>query len=150
MPFSDEIRTQLAPEGVLFDLNNSKKFLGVKRSTRLTNGGSDLQVIELPDAIKTVLVRWNRAKIDLTELARLRWIEKMTLSKICQKVGMARSAVQVSTRTIRNCGISGLNLSDSEKKLIEIEMNREIEKFEREQPNFRKSKAARDSRKVLP
>ena len=74
----------------------------------------------------------------------------MTLSKICQKVGMARSAVQVSTRTIRNCGISGLNLSDSEKKLIEIEMNREIEKLEREQPNFRKSKLARDSRKVVP
>ena len=93
-------------------------------------------------------MRWNRDKIDLTELATLRWIEKMTLPKICNKVGMARSAVQVSIRTIRNCGISELNLSGSEKKLIEIEVNTEIEKFAREQPNFRKARAAKDSRRV--
>lgn len=31
-------------------------------------GVSNVQVVEHPDAIKTVLVRWNGTKIDLTKL----------------------------------------------------------------------------------
>ncbi|MBL7554980.1 MAG: hypothetical protein JNM24_04090, partial [Bdellovibrionaceae bacterium] len=53
-------------------------------SSRLTNGAGDVQVVEPPDAIKTVLVRWNSVKIDLNELARLRWIKKMSLLQICK------------------------------------------------------------------
>ena len=41
VPFSDGVTNRQAPKGVIFDLNNSKKFLGVKRSTRLTNGGDN-------------------------------------------------------------------------------------------------------------
>ena len=41
VPFSDGVGSRQAPKGILFDLNNSRKFLGVKRSTRLTNGGGN-------------------------------------------------------------------------------------------------------------
>ncbi len=34
----------------------------------MLNGAGDVQVVEPPDAIKTVLVRWNSVKIDLNEL----------------------------------------------------------------------------------
>ena len=36
-------------------------------SSTVGNGAGDVQVFELPDAIKTVLVRWNSVKIDLNE-----------------------------------------------------------------------------------
>jgi hypothetical protein len=57
-------------------------------------GGSDVQVNELPDAIKTVLVQWSHVKIDLNELARLRWIKKMTTPEIATELGWGRTAVQ--------------------------------------------------------
>ncbi len=100
-------------------------------------GAGDVQVFELPDAIKTVLVRWNSVKIDLNELAKLRWIKNMTIPKICNALGWSRSAVQVSIRTLRNCGVSQMNLTDSEKITIQNGINREIEKLVREQKNFK-------------
>ena len=96
-------------------------------------GAGDVIVVEPPDAIKTVLVRWNRVKIDLTDLARLRWIKKMTIPEISQKIHLSRSAVQVSIRTIRKAGISQLNLEDFEKIIIENEIKSEIQKFLLEQ-----------------
>lgn len=99
-------------------------------------GAGDVQVVELPDAIKTVLVRWNKVKFDLADLARLRWIKKMTLSEICQEISLGRSAVQVSIRTIRKVGISQLNLSDFEKMTVESEIKRDVQKFMQEQKNF--------------
>ncbi len=76
-----------------------------------------------------MLVRWNGVKIDLNELARLRWIKKMTIPKICNAFSMSRSTIQVSIRTIRKSGISKLNLSEEEKKLIESAIKEEIEKY---------------------
>lgn len=35
------------------------------------SGAGDVQVVEPPDAIKTVLVRWNSIKIDLNELIKM-------------------------------------------------------------------------------
>ncbi len=99
-------------------------------------GAGDVQVVELPDAIKTVLVRWNKVKFDLADLARLRWIKKMTLPEICQEISLGRSAVQVSIRTIRKVGISQLNLTEFEKITVESEIKREVQKFTQEQKNF--------------
>jgi predicted DNA-binding protein YlxM (UPF0122 family) len=99
-------------------------------------GAGDVQVVELPDAIKTVLVRWNKVKFDLADLARLRWIKKMTLPEICQEISLGRSAVQVSIRTIRKVGISQLNLTEFEKVTVESEIKREVQKFMQEQKNF--------------
>jgi len=88
-------------------------------------GVSNVQVVEHPDAIKTVLVRWNGTKIDLTKLARLRWIEKKKSHELCQIFGLRRTAVNRSIRTLRNAGISGLNLTIQEQKLIEKQINLE-------------------------
>ncbi|MGZ3782435.1 MAG: hypothetical protein ACXVCY_17445 [Pseudobdellovibrionaceae bacterium] len=80
---------------------------------------SDVQEVEHPDAIKTVLVRWNGVKIDLTKLAKLRWIEKKKSRELCEIFGLRRTAVNSSIRTIRKGGISQLNLTNEEKKIIQ-------------------------------
>lgn len=100
------------------------------------SGAGDVQVVELPDAIKTVLVQWNNVKLDLNELARLRWIEKMSIPQISHVVGKCRSVVQVSIRTIRNCGVSQLNLPETEKKVIQNAILEEIAILENSQPRF--------------
>ncbi len=110
-------------------------------------GAGDVQVVEPPDAIKTVLVRWNSVKIDLNELARLRWIKNMTIPKICNALGWSRSVVQVSIRTMRNSGISQLGLTDSEKIIVQNTINAEIEKLAREQKNFKLSQVSDEFRK---
>ncbi len=68
-------------------------------------------------------MRWNGAKIDLTKLARLRWIEKKKSHELCQIFGLRRTAVNRSIRTLRNSGISELNLTNQEKKQIEKQIN---------------------------
>ena len=86
-------------------------------------------------------MRWNKAKIDLTELARLRWIKKMSIPEICREKGVCRSTIQVSIRTIRNCGISGLNFKEFEKITVENAINEEIKKLTKqtEKPNKKSS-----------
>ena len=63
----------------------------------------------------------------------------MTIPKICNALGWSRSVVQVSIRTLRNSGVSQMNLTDSEKITIENAINEEIEKLIREQKNFKPS-----------
>ena len=106
------------------------------RSQSLTNGAPDVQVVELPDAIKTVLVQWKSVNIDLNELARLRWIKKMTIAEICTHFGKRRSTIQVSIRTLRNCGVSQLILTDFEKNSVMIAINEEIQKLIQNQRKF--------------
>jgi hypothetical protein len=114
---------------------------------RFETGAGDVQVVEPPDAIKTVLVRWNSVKIDLNELARLRWIKKMSLPQICKTLQWSRSTVQVSIRTIRNCGVSKMNLEEFEKISIQEAINDEIEVLLRQQKNFRLSSVSSEFRK---
>jgi hypothetical protein len=111
-------------------------------------GAGDVQVVELPDAIKTVLVRWNNVTIDLNELARLRWIKKATTPEICRAVGKARTAVQASIRTIRNCGVSRLNLTDLEKITVQNAINEEIAVLSRHQRKFKLSRVSDEFRKT--
>ena len=115
--------------------------------TTSLNGAGDVQVVELPDAIKTVLVRWNSVRIDLNELARLRWIKNMTIPKICNALGWSRSVLQLSILTMRNRGISKLNLEEFEKITIQNAINQEIEKLAKEQKNFKLSQVSDEFRK---
>ena len=92
-------------------------------------------------------MRWNSVKIDLNELARLRWIKKMSLLQICKTLQWSRSTVQVSIRTIRNCGVSKMNLEEFEKISIQEAINDEIEVLLRQQKNFRLSSVSAEFRK---
>lgn len=74
-------------------------------------------------------MKWKKLKINLEEVARLRWIEKMKLAAICHALGKSRSTVQVSIRTLRNSLISQMNFTDSEIILIEKAIFEEIKKF---------------------
>lgn len=75
-------------------------------------------------------MRWNGIKIDLTKLARLRWIEKVKCDELCRIFGLKRTAVKQSIRTLRSSGTSDLNLTEVEKKLIakQIEVENRIYK----------------------
>ncbi len=92
-------------------------------------GRNQLPLVEPPDAIKVVLVRWNGVKNDLAKLAKLRWIEKLSTPEICQIVGKRRSSVRTSLRTIRKCGIGDLNLTVCEKKRVLEGMSEEQQKY---------------------
>lgn len=48
----------------------------MKNSKKKESGAGDVQVVELPDAIKTVLMKWEKLKINLEDVARLRWVER--------------------------------------------------------------------------
>lgn len=74
---------------------------------------------------------WKKLKINLNEVAVLRWIKKMTIPEICNALHKSRSTFQVSIRTLRNSGLSLLNLNDFEKNLIETEIIREIEEIKK-------------------
>lgn len=95
------------------------QFLKDYRSNTCQNGVGDLQVVERPDAIKTILVRWSKVKTDLNELARLRWIKKLTIPEISKELNRSRVHIRRSIRTLRNSGLSQLNLTDLEKIKIE-------------------------------
>jgi hypothetical protein len=86
-------------------------------------------VVEHPDAIKTYLVRWKSFKLDLTQLARLRWIEKMKTPALCGVFGKRRSTIRQGIRTLRKCGISELNLTENEKKLVEKQIKLEEQSY---------------------
>jgi len=93
------------------------------------DGRRDAIVCEQPDAIKKYLVRWNGVKIDLTKLAKLRWIEKMKTPDLCGVFGKRRSAIRQCLRTLRKCGISELNLTPDEQKIIRAQMKREEQSY---------------------
>jgi hypothetical protein len=132
--FTDLQKRNALPE---ISSGNASQFFWHFSSNTCLSGAGDVQVVEPPDAIKTVLVRWNSVKIDLNELARLRWIKKMSLPQICKTLQWSRSTVQVSIRTIRNCGVSKMNLEEFEKISIQEAINDEIEVLLRQQKNFR-------------
>ena len=94
-----------------------------------------------------MLVRWTNVKLDLNELARLRWIKKMTTDEICRVVGKRRSAVQESIRTIRNAGISQLNLTDLERIIVQEAIDQEIVEWTRSQPKFKLASVSPEFRK---
>jgi hypothetical protein len=74
----------------------------------------------------------------------------MTIPKICNALGWSRSVAQVSIRTMRNSGISKMNLEEFEKITIQNAINREIEKLANEQKNFKLSQVSDEfSKKAL-
>ena len=82
-------------------------------------GVRDGRVVEHPDAIKAYLVRQESTKIDLAKLARLRFIENMKTPALCGVFGKRRTAIRQSIRTLRKCGVTELNLTEMEKKMIQ-------------------------------
>ena len=86
-------------------------------------------VVEPSIAIEMILVKWKILKINLEDLAKLRWIVGLTIPQICNAVAKSRSTIQVSIRTIRNNGVLHMKFSESERKIIEKSIIEEIRKF---------------------
>jgi DNA-binding transcriptional regulator LsrR (DeoR family) len=92
------------------------------------------------------VTEWIHVKIDLNELARLRWIKKMTTPEIATELGWGRTAVQDSVRTIRKNGISELNLTAAEKKVVRTAIKEEIAILRITQPRFKMSDISKEFR----
>ncbi|HWU43033.1 MAG TPA: hypothetical protein VN132_06325, partial [Bdellovibrio sp.] len=85
---------------------------------RIKVGRPEARLVEQPDAIKAYLAQWSKAKLDLTRLAKLRWIENLKTPDLCKAFGLSRTTVRQSIRTLRKCGISELNLTPEEQKTV--------------------------------
>ena len=73
----------------------------------------------------------------------------MTLSKICSEFGVSRSTVQISIRTLRNCGILQLDLKEFEKITVQNAMNEEIKQLTAINPHFGSTRVIGTRRKAL-
>ena len=94
-------------------------------------------MVEHSDTVKTYLVQWNGVKIDLTKLAKLRWIEKLKTPELCGVFGKRRSAIRQSIRTLRNSGLSELNLTKVEKNIVESKIMDENRSYEKTRAKWR-------------
>lgn len=99
------------------------------RMTFTNFGRGDAKVVEHPDAIKTYLVRQESVNLDLTKLAKLRWIENLKTPALCGVFGRRRTAIRQSIRTLRKCGISELKLTPEEQKAFREQMEREEKSY---------------------
>ena len=94
-----------------------------------------------------MLVQWSHVKIDLTELARLRWIKEMTTSEIMRDLGWSRTVITDSVRTLRKVGLSRLNLNSTERKLVRAAIKEEIAELAKIQPRFKFSQVNAEFKK---
>ena len=72
-----------------------------------------MKLLELggPTISKTYKAAWERTYLDLTELARLRWIENWKIEKLADHFEVSRTAVKERPRAIKcNPKRAGLDL----------------------------------------
>ena len=75
-----------------------------------------MKLLELggPTISKTYKAAWERIYLDLTELARLRWIENWKIEKLAVHFEVSRTAVSERLRAIKsNPKRAGINLKTS-------------------------------------
>ena len=64
-------------------------------------------------------VAWREPRVDLAELARLRWIKDLSRLEIAEKIGRTESAVQNYFHALRSRGLQGVGLTPAERKKIQ-------------------------------
>jgi len=70
----------------------------------------------------------------------------MTTPEIAAELGWGRTAVQDSVRTIRKNGISKLNLTVAEKKVVRKAIKEEIAVLRKTQPRFKSADVSTEFR----
>lgn len=73
----------------------------------------------------------------------------MKSHELCQIFGLRRTAINRSIRTLRNSGVSQLNLEESDKKLIQSRINEEIEKLDKGQRQLRPNMIGRCTQRKI-
>ncbi len=63
-------------------------------------------------------IEWREPKVDLAELAKLRWIEKWTRSDLAKRYGRTETAIQNLFQEIKKKDFKVPGLSDSDRRLI--------------------------------
>jgi len=70
-------------------------------------------------------IQWRRAKTDLSKLARLRWIEKLSVAHIAKILDRAPETVQMYLCSMRKPGgLKITDLSPSELKIVNDSKNK--------------------------
>ncbi len=79
-------------------------------------GGGYVKLLELggPAISMAYKIAWERIYLDLTELARLRWIENWKVENLARHFEVSRTAVKERLRAIKsNSKWAGVNLKTS-------------------------------------
>jgi hypothetical protein len=75
-------------------------------------------VIEPLKVVKTYSVQWQKPRIDRAELARLRFIEKWSLSRLAAHYGKSKNAIEWHLQVSRKRDFKLPGLSETERKKI--------------------------------
>ena len=76
-------------------------------------------IVELHEGVKTEhKVQWKRLKINLTELAKLRFIEKWSVKRLSNHFDRKPDTIQMHLCHLRAGGLNKLNFMPSEQKII--------------------------------
>lgn len=68
---------------------------------KIGGGSAKVQDLRVPTVSQAYKLTWERECLDLTELARLRWIEKWKIKKFAEHFEISTVAVEERLRTIK-------------------------------------------------
>lgn len=94
-------------------------------SEAIVIGAGGPKVRELPLLVRVDLnIQWERPKLDLAELARKRWIEKWSVSRMAGYFGRSPETIQMHICKLRK-GEGSLNfLKTKERKYVQHQMKK--------------------------
>lgn len=79
-------------------------------------------LVEPLQVVKTHSVQWQKPRIDRAELARLRFIDKWSVSRLAAHYDKSKNAIQYYLQTSKKRGLKLAGLSDQERKTILSEL----------------------------
>ena len=82
----------------------ASQFLGHFSSHTCINGGGCAKLQELSGPVVSLVYKlaWEREYLDLTELARLRWVEGWKVSRLADYFEVSRTAIKERLRAIKS------------------------------------------------
>lgn len=114
----------ISSRSVFHDVNNVISFRPLHRSQGRTResvktiGAHGPRLEEPLGWVKTYPIQWREPRIDLAELAKLRWIEGWTRADLAKRYGKTDSAIQNYIQYLKRRDFCGVGLSAKEIKIV--------------------------------
>lgn len=84
------------------------------------------RLVEHPQTVKRVYsIEWKRPDLDLTELAKFRWVHEWSIPRLCRHFARKKDTIQMHICQMRKSGIwRDFDLSKDERASIKINIKR--------------------------
>lgn len=82
------------------------------------NGARNPRIGEPLVRVETYPIQWREPRLDLAELARLRWIEGYSRKQLAEKYGKTTVAIQNYFQELRRCDFRIAGLSTAERRRV--------------------------------